>query len=88
MKKFMPDFDQTISNAAEEIWQRFDRDNNGFLDKIESEKMFRQIMIELGETEDFTDGDFKTAFREFDKDRNGRISRDEMQLFIIKMADL
>ena len=88
MKKFMPDFDQVVSNAADEIWQRFDRDNNGFLDKIESEKMFRQIMIELGETEDFTDGDFKTAFREFDKDRNGRISRDEMQLFIIKMADL
>ena len=88
MKKFMPDFDQVVSNASDEIWQRFDRDNNGFLDKIESEKMFRQIMIELGETEDFTDGDFKTAFREFDKDRNGRISRDEMQLFIIKMADL
>ena len=84
----MPDFDQVVSNAADEIWQRFDRDNNGFLDKIESEKMFRQIMIELGETEEFSDGDFKTAFREFDKDRNGRISRDEMRLFIIKMADL
>ena len=41
MKRFMPDFDTVVSNAADEIWQRFDRDNNGFLDKIESEKMFR-----------------------------------------------
>ena len=45
-------------------------------------------MIEFGEAEEFSDGDFKTAFREFDKDRNGRISKDEMRLFIIKMSDL
>ena len=85
---FMPDFDQTVENACEEIWQRFDHDNSGFLDRVESEKMFRQILIEFGETYDFTDADFRMAFREFDKDRNGRIDRDEMKLFIIKMADL
>ena len=85
---FMPDMDQTIENAVEEIWQRFDVDNSGFLDREESEKMFRQILTEFGESIDFTDADFRVAFKEFDKNRNGRIARDEMKLFIIKMADL
>ena len=88
MKMFMPDFDQTVENAVEEIWRRFDKDNSGFLDRVESEKMFTQILVEFGEAVDFTDADFRSAFREFERNRNGRIGRDEMKLFIIKMADL
>ena len=84
----MPDFDQTVENAVEEIWRRFDLDNSGFLDRVESERMFTYILTEFGEAEEFTDADFRAAFREFDRNRNGRIGRDEMKLFIIKMADL
>ena len=63
-------------------------DNNGYLDKAEMEKLFRRTLVELGETREFTDGDFKTAFKEFDRNRDGRIQKEEMKLFILKMAGL
>ena len=46
----MPDFDQYIDICVEEIWGQSDMDNNGFLDKIEMEKLFKRTLIELGET--------------------------------------
>ena len=52
------------------------------------ERLFKKTLVELGETEDFTDGDFKSAFKEFDKNRDGRIQKDEMKIFILKMAGL
>ena len=52
------------------------------------EKLFKRTLIELGETQEFTDGDFKTAFKEFDKNRDGRIQKEEMKIFILKMAGL
>ena len=73
MALLMPDFDQQIDICVDEIWHSADHDNNGFLDKIEMQKLFKKTLVELGETEDFTDGDFKTAFKEFDKNRDGRI---------------
>ena len=84
----MPDFDQQIDICVEEIWNQSDIDHNGFLDKIEMEKLFKRTLIELGETQEFTDGDFKTAFKEFDKNRDGRIQKEEMKIFILKMAGL
>ena len=72
----------------EDIWKTSDRDNNGFLDKVEMEKLFKRTLVELGETQEFTDGDFKTAFKEFDKNRDGRIQKEEMKIFILKMAGL
>ena len=88
MAMMMPDFDQQIDICVEEIWGQSDMDNNGFLDKIEMEKLFKRTLVELGETYDFTDGDFKTAFKEFDKNRDGRIQKEEMKIFILKMAGL
>ena len=84
----MPDFDQQIEICVEDIWRQSDLDSNGYLDRIEMEKLFKKTLVELGETRDFTDGDFKTAFKEFDKNRDGRIQREEMKIFILKMAGL
>ena len=52
------------------------------------EKLFKRTLMELGETMEFTDGDFKTAFKEFNKNRDGRIQKEEMKIFILKMAGL
>ena len=88
MALMMPDFDQQIDICVEEIWGESDIDSNGFLDRIEMEKLFKRTLVELGETQEFTDGDFKTAFKEFDKNRDGRIQKEEMKIFILKMAGL
>lgn len=42
----------------------------------------------MGENGDFSDADFEACFKEFDKDGNGTISRDEMKSFIKKVAGL
>jgi Ca2+-binding EF-hand superfamily protein len=42
----------------------------------------------MGENGDFSEGDFEACFKEFDKDGSGTISRDEMKVFIKKVAGL
>ena len=38
--------------------------------------------------EEFSDEDFEACFKEFDKDGNGTIEKDEMAVFIKKVAGL
>ena len=42
----------------------------------------------MGENGEFSEADFEACFKEFDKDGNGTISRDEMKVFIKKVAGL
>ena len=42
----------------------------------------------MGEQGDFSETDFEACFKEFDKDGNGTISKDEMKIFIKKVAGL
>ena len=50
--------------------------------------LFRRVLDELGESANFNDIDFKTAFKIFDNNGDGRIQKDEMMIFILKMAGL
>ena len=49
----MPTVDSIIGEAVDSIWQRYDKDNNGELDRDETMKFFKDTLFELGETEDF-----------------------------------
>ena len=42
----------------------------------------------MGENGEFSEADFEACFKEFDKDGNGTISKDEMKIFIKKVAGL
>ena len=42
----------------------------------------------MGENGEFSEADFEACFKEFDKDGNGTISKDEMKVFIKKVAGL
>ena len=41
-----------------------------------------------GGGDEFSDEDFEACFKEFDKDGNGTIEKDEMAVFIKKVAGL
>ena len=86
--KLMPTVDSIIGEAVDSIWQRYDKDNSGQLDREETMRFFRQTLIELGETEDFDEKYFDKAFEAFDKDGSGAISQLEMHIFIKQMVDL
>eukprot|EP00352_Strombidinopsis_acuminata_P007892 CAMPEP_0176374336 /NCGR_PEP_ID=MMETSP0126-20121128/26688_1 /TAXON_ID=141414 ORGANISM="Strombidinopsis acuminatum, Strain SPMC142" /NCGR_SAMPLE_ID=MMETSP0126 /ASSEMBLY_ACC=CAM_ASM_000229 /LENGTH=84 /DNA_ID=CAMNT_0017734875 /DNA_START=175 /DNA_END=429 /DNA_ORIENTATION=+ len=84
----MPGIDTVIDDCIEDIWRRYDKDGSGELDKAETKIFLKNTLLELGETGDFSESDFNTAFSEFDKDNNGTVNKEEMKIFIIKMANL
>ena len=84
----MPGIDTVIDDCIEDIWRRYDKDGSGELDKAETKIFLKNTLLELGETGDFSENDFNTAFSEFDKDNNGTVNKEEMKIFIIKMANL
>ena len=51
----------------------------------------KKTLVDMSNSEsenDFSDEDFEACFKEFDKDGNGTIEKDEMAVFIKKVAGL
>ena len=86
--KLMPTVDSIIGEAVDSIWQKYDKDNSGQLDREETMRFFQKTLNELGETEEFDEKYFEEAFEAFDKDGSGTISQLEMHIFIKQMVDL
>ena len=83
----MANIEAVISSCVDDLWQQYDTDDNGCLDKQETKRFIRETLKEMGGQE-FTDEEFETIFQEFDKDGNGTIEKDEMAIFIRKVAGL
>lgn len=62
------------------FWPKYDKDNNGSLDKAEIKLFFIDY---LGST-DMDDAQFETAFKNFDTNGNGRIEKSEMANFLLE----
>ena len=77
-----------IEKCIDDIWKHYDNDNSGFLDKRETKEFVRNTLQEMGEQGEFSDEDFEACFKEFDKDGNEEISKEEMKIFIKKVASL
>ncbi len=84
----MSDIDITIEKCIDDIWRTYDKDNSGYLDKNETKQFVKNTLTEMGESGEFSEGDFEDCFSKFDKDGSGTISRDEMKIFIKKVAGL
>lgn len=42
----------------------------------------------MGENGEFSDAEFESCYKDFDRDGNGLISKDEMNIFIKKVTGL
>ncbi len=84
----MTDIDSIIEKCIDDIWRTYDKDNSGYLDKVETKQFVKNTLTELGERGEFSQGDFEDCFNKFDKDGSGTISKDEMKIFIKKVAGL
>mmetsp|Transcript_2824 Transcript_2824/g.1936 ORF Transcript_2824/g.1936 Transcript_2824/m.1936 type:complete len:88 (+) Transcript_2824:57-320(+) len=80
--------DEIIEKCIDDIWKKYDKDNNGHLDKHETRLFVQQTLKEMEVNDDFKEDDFEGTFKEFDKDGNGTISREEMKIFIKKVAGI
>ena len=83
--------DSSISKCVEEIWSKYDKDDNGHLDKDEVRQFVNDLLSDnkhLREAEGsvYNDAEFEECFSSFDKDGSGTIDRDEMAKFIKTFA--
>ena len=86
----MSNIDAAIAKVVEDIWDEYDKNNSGTLDKEETKLFVKKTLTDMsnGAGDDFSDEDFEACFKEFDKDGNGTIEKDEMAVFIKKVAGL
>jgi len=82
----MSDIDSTIEKCIEKIWNTYDKDNSGFLDKAETKAFVKDTLTVMGENGEFYEADFEPCFKELDLDGSGAISKYEMKIFIKKVT--
>ena len=66
----------------------FDDDGNGLFDIDETTSFIRHTLTEMGESPDYSEADFMQCFQQFGKNGRGYITKDEMTIFIKKVAGL
>jgi Ca2+-binding EF-hand superfamily protein len=76
-----------LEEFMSEFWNEYDKDNNGILDKVEFKKFLNDTIL----NEKYSQGKFTAAqmsakyeelFTQFDTNKDGQISLDEMQGFV------
>ena len=60
------DMSNHLQKYVEKIWLKYDDDNNGYLDKLETKQFVTDTMIEMGNKITFSDNDFNKYFRQID----------------------
>ena len=67
------------------FWPKYDKDNNGVLDKAEIKTFFIEFLghQKPAGAPDMDDAQFETAFKNFDTNGNGKIEKSEMAKFLI-----
>ena len=79
--------DSIIQEAVNQIWDQFDKDKSGALDKEETKAFVTATLTETGQGS-FTADEFTECFASFDKNGDGSISKQEMVAFIKQVANL
>ena len=74
--------EQAIQGVIDQIWEKYDADKSGALDKQETKSFVQDTLGNLGSGDDFSDDAFDEVFKTFDKDNSGTIEKGEMVVFI------
>ncbi len=80
------DYEEVLQSTVDEIWSKYDTDNNGRLDKSEMRAFVEATMTQAGVNKTITDEDFKKIFEQVDKDESGTIEKDEMAILVKRLA--
>ena len=76
-----------IQGAIDLIWEEHDKDNSGFLDKLEAQEFVQHTLqyLDSSRLAEFNGSKFNEGFRKFDKDGNGVIQKSEMSEFVLEV---
>lgn len=87
-KTRLKNIEKKIRDKIEEIWEQYDRDRSGSLDKEESRDFIRDLLDSMDLYGGYTDRYFDEIFQEFDADESGTVEKNEMLLLIKKILGL
>lgn len=85
-KRMQKEFFSVIKAHVDKIWDKYDKDKGGFLDKKEVEDLISEMMKESNKDADFSYDEFDILFADFDKNSDRKISKDEMSIFLLEMC--
>ena len=74
--------EQAIQGVIDQIWDTYDVDKSGALDKEETKKFVQDTLGNLGSGDEFSQEAFDEVFQTFDKDNSGTVEKAEMVVFI------
>ena len=74
--------DQAVQQVIDQIWDTYDADKSGALDKQETKKFVQDTLGNLGSGDEFSDEAFDEVFKTFDKDNSQTVEKAEMVTFI------
>ena len=83
-----PKIDDVLHACIDQLWEKYDDDNSGYLDKDETRVFIKESIEGLAfeemteDEKDLSDQAFEACFDKIDTDQNGVIDKDEMMEFI------
>ena len=66
---------EIVSNCVEDIWDDFDDDGNGYLDKQETLAFVKRQLIEMGDSGDFSLLDLEACFKQHKNSEDGLVTK-------------
>ena len=74
--------EKTIQVVIEYIWDTYDSNRDGYLDREEVKQFILQTMVTSDVATDFTEEAFDKVYSEIDSNRTGIIDKSKMECFI------
>ena len=87
--------ERKVRELGDEIFEKYNPGNKNlddegkpYIEKEHLREFIKAIMVAAGEEECWDDEDFEQGYYQFDKDRSGKIDRQEFDDFVKRFADL
>ena len=81
---YLKNYKVSFSKDLDKVWDQYDGDKNGYLDKVESEKFIEEVAgaIDQDRAYNYDKSKFKELFERFDDNKDWLLSKGEMAQFI------
>ena len=79
--------DQAIAYLVDQIWNEYDTDNRGVLDKQQTRKFIQAINEKIGAGGNLDFAEFNEIFSGIQKNANGLVEKNEMIAFFKQMLN-
>ena len=83
----LADTNYQLKVAVDEVFDSYDFDRSGSLDKEETFEFLKSILKMLNIDIDISEDAFELWFNQIDTDDNRKITKDEMKIFLTNLLD-